>query len=616
MRRFEFVEGTSQKFWAISLDDCSFSVTFGKLGTAGQTQVKSWPSQAVAQKEHDKLVAEKAKKGYKEVGAPPAVGSSVAVPITAPVLVAAPVTPPAPIAPPPMVTPPAPPTPPPPVGNAATPVIIAATSVVSPPPSRRDDGEGSVHSWTHGEAGEPDFPADFEIVKKAVLQMTDLKTNKNKYYAVELHQAGAERYRVFTHYGRTDDLDTNPHAGQRECRYLSSLHAAEREYFRIYSQKTGAGKGYKEVSLASSRIGSQKAIGTSSGAIDAKTLERIQGEGPPGGNEAKPRPQVELPPPEIQDLVRYIYSEATDALTSTVNAKITANGIETPLGILTVGQIEKGERILSELYAMFQQGASPDVLERYSGEFYSAIPHRLGRTRAAVAEAAIDSLADFEQKQETLQLMKDMLSVNGDGGNVLFDDEVGAQYKALGCKVFEVSPAERDKWAEFVGKSQVKSQKVKVKRVFQIRRDGEWDRFRADIPNQRMLFHGSRIKNWVGLLSRGILLPKIVVSMGVKRTDAGWLGNGIYFGDTACTASFYTTPGKRGTRFMAIARVALGKSKDYTKITYGLEGPPPGFDSCHGMRNKMFSSSQFEDDEYVVYELDRQRLEYLVEFTA
>jgi hypothetical protein len=54
-------------------------------------------------------------------------------------------------------------------------------------------------------------------------------------------------------------------------------------------------------------------------------------------------------------LVEYVFAEATNALTSTVNAKITANGIETPLGILTIGQIEKGEDILDEAYALFNK---------------------------------------------------------------------------------------------------------------------------------------------------------------------------------------------------------------------------------------------------------------------
>ena len=64
-----------------------------------------------------------------------------------------------------------------------------------------------VKAWREGTLGEPTFPDAFQVLQKAVLQVTDIKTNRNKYYAVELH-AAAGRYRVYTHYGRTDDLDT------------------------------------------------------------------------------------------------------------------------------------------------------------------------------------------------------------------------------------------------------------------------------------------------------------------------------------------------------------------------------------------------------------------------
>ncbi len=101
-----------------------------------------------------------------------------------------------------------------------------------------------------------------------------------------------------------------------------------------------------------------------------------------------------------------------------------------------------------------------------------------------------------------------------------------------------------------------------------------------------------------------------MVTLGVHRTDAGWLGNGIYFGDAACTSTAYAHPGKRGTRFVAIANVALGKMKDFSKITYGLKEPPAGYNSCHGVRG-----TQFADDEYVIYSHNQQRLEYLVECT-
>ena len=108
--------------------------------------------------------------------------------------------------------------------------------------------------------------------------------------------------------------------------------------------------------------------------------------------------------------------------------------------------------------------------------------------------------------------------------------------------------------------------------------------------------------------ARGLLLPKIVVSLGVKRTDAGWLGNGIYFGNAICTSANYAHPGKRGTRLVSVASVSLGTVKQNRKITYGLNKPPEGFHSCHGVRG-----SEFADDEFVVYDTKQQRLEYLVE---
>lgn len=479
-----------------------------------------------------------------------------------------------------------------------------------------------VKAWKLGAAGAPSYPDDFEIVKKAVLQVTDIKTNKNKYYAIELHstkKASDYKFRVFTHYGRTDDLETNPNAGQKESRFFDNAAEAEANYQSIYKKKTSKSKGYKEVNLASSKIGSQRARGTSSGQVDDKTLEKLNQKEKKGKKAKKPKVKKSTLPIGIQNLVTYLYSEATNALTTQANAKITAEGIETPLGILTLGQIEKGEEILGQAFKTFNGKKKNRVseLERLSGEFYSAIPHRIGRSRKAVQEAILDTLAEFEQKQELVQLMKDMLSVNGDEG-VLFDSEVDSKYKALGCEIGAIDSkgSEYKEISDLVIKSQIKHKRIKVQNVFKVKRPSGWEAFDDSVSNQRLLFHGSRIQNWVGILSRGILLPKIVVSMGVNRTDAGWLGNGIYFGDAACTSSFYTSAGKKNTRFLAVARVGLGKAKQYKKITYGLQSPPKGYDSCHGVRNKKGVSSQFADDEYVVYRTEQQRIEYLVEFKS
>src|SRR5262249_23336956 len=180
-----------------------------------------------------------------------------------------------------------------------------------------------VKAWKVGENGSPFFPDEFEIVKKAVLQVTDIKTNHNKYYAIELHKGehkGKTSFRIFTHYGRTDDLETNPDAGQKECRYFDSLHEADANYQSIYREKTGPRKGYKEVSLASTKIGSQQARGTSTGEVDERTLAKIA----PKNGDAAPVVKKSDLHDGVQRLVRYIYDEATTALTTTVAAKITA----------------------------------------------------------------------------------------------------------------------------------------------------------------------------------------------------------------------------------------------------------------------------------------------------
>jgi predicted DNA-binding WGR domain protein len=66
MRRFEFIGGSSRKFWEISLDGSSFTVRFGRLGTSGQSQTKTFADEATAKRQAENLIAEKLKKGYVE----------------------------------------------------------------------------------------------------------------------------------------------------------------------------------------------------------------------------------------------------------------------------------------------------------------------------------------------------------------------------------------------------------------------------------------------------------------------------------------------------------------------------------------------------------------------
>jgi predicted DNA-binding WGR domain protein len=67
MRRFEYVQGTSAKFWATAVEGSTFIVVFGRLGTEGQRKEKPFPTAEAARREMEKKVAEKLREGYKEV---------------------------------------------------------------------------------------------------------------------------------------------------------------------------------------------------------------------------------------------------------------------------------------------------------------------------------------------------------------------------------------------------------------------------------------------------------------------------------------------------------------------------------------------------------------------
>jgi predicted DNA-binding WGR domain protein len=68
MPRYEFIEGTSSKFWEITLSGKSFTTTYGRIGSSGQSTKKSFGSAGEAAKEYEKLVGEKTRKGYRLAG--------------------------------------------------------------------------------------------------------------------------------------------------------------------------------------------------------------------------------------------------------------------------------------------------------------------------------------------------------------------------------------------------------------------------------------------------------------------------------------------------------------------------------------------------------------------
>jgi predicted DNA-binding WGR domain protein len=64
--RLVFTDSVSNKFWQVVVDDCKLIVQFGRVNTKGQTQIKSFATKELAEKEMNKLIVEKESKGYKK----------------------------------------------------------------------------------------------------------------------------------------------------------------------------------------------------------------------------------------------------------------------------------------------------------------------------------------------------------------------------------------------------------------------------------------------------------------------------------------------------------------------------------------------------------------------
>ncbi|GAB3997329.1 hypothetical protein GCM10028807_42230 [Spirosoma daeguense] len=65
-RYFLFTDEKSNKFWQIDTSDTSFTVTFGKVGTSGQSQTKTFDTSDQCHQQAEKLIREKTAKGYLE----------------------------------------------------------------------------------------------------------------------------------------------------------------------------------------------------------------------------------------------------------------------------------------------------------------------------------------------------------------------------------------------------------------------------------------------------------------------------------------------------------------------------------------------------------------------
>ena len=63
-QRFEYVGGSSAKFWEIKVDGAEVTVRYGRIGADGQQLTKPFADPAAARRHADGLIRAKVAKGY------------------------------------------------------------------------------------------------------------------------------------------------------------------------------------------------------------------------------------------------------------------------------------------------------------------------------------------------------------------------------------------------------------------------------------------------------------------------------------------------------------------------------------------------------------------------
>uniref|UniRef100_A0AAY4D8I0 Poly [ADP-ribose] polymerase n=1 Tax=Denticeps clupeoides TaxID=299321 RepID=A0AAY4D8I0_9TELE len=220
----------------------------------------------------------------------------------------------------------------------------------------------------------------------------------------------------------------------------------------------------------------------------------------------------------------------------------------------------------------------------------------------------------ISQILDLCQLVRDVMSVSEATMRSPSPTSLG-KYRALRCSI-ECVPS---------GSSEFLS----VTRLLQDNNYSRWDInyitlrgvelqvFKEELGHIKPLLHSSSPKSFMGILSRGLLLPRVAVEHhGIERTDVGYLGSGIYFSDSFSTSMKYSTASSTdGSRLLLVCDVALGRCKDVLKKDTTLSSAPVGFNSVHGVQCSPECHSEFEDDEFVVYSTDQVRMKYVVQYT-
>eukprot|EP00827_Trimyema_finlayi_P002595 TRINITY_DN2312_c0_g1_i3.p2 TRINITY_DN2312_c0_g1~~TRINITY_DN2312_c0_g1_i3.p2 ORF type:complete len:215 (+),score=65.26 TRINITY_DN2312_c0_g1_i3:274-918(+) len=164
---------------------------------------------------------------------------------------------------------------------------------------------------------------------------------------------------------------------------------------------------------------------------------------------------------------------------------------------------------------------------------------------------------------------------------------------------------------------------LKILDIFRVENKASNQKYDAKIPNKFLLWHGSRVGNFVGILSSGF---RIMPNAG------GLFGKGLYFADMLEKSAGYCSQ-ENGVSLALLGEVAMGNINEKMTFDCQAHNLPKGKDSVLGCASQappmtniwgnqvkyaagkpVKFKGQIGHDEYLVYTEKQATMRFLVKF--
>jgi hypothetical protein len=465
----------------------------------------------------------------------------------------------------------------------------------------------------------PAFPNP-ETVREDLLNLAHIGANNNKYFWLKLEKASDGQWRLWTENGRVG-------AAKPQRRIYAQGHdryTAETAYDQKLYEKTvkgdSNGNQYRKTQVAKAQAKAE-----SSTAVIPITTNGLQ-IAPTSVLKGKDAYRAGIrAPSHWPDSARTIYDHLLQQTTCIVDAgtqvrSISAAGIDTPLGVLDDGALQAASGILKRLDFAIRRSDDYEI-DRLNSEYYTIVPTKVGQK---LIDSRIYSPIQVQEKQDFVQTARDAIT----GYQAASSSPQQTASRPI-LTMDEPTPQEISEIEKLIRSESHWSKgyaKLKNFKVWRVKREGDIDRYRFDIRNDQMLFHGTRTHTAVGILTRGLLCAKSAVASGGSFTYSAF-GPGIYTASNFGKSHGYCTDTHNytGSNTMFIVKTALGNSlrvedaNDYSRQKVDANGCPKGYHSVHGVKKggrlpNGRKASYLEHDEYIVYNPAQTALAYMIVF--